>query len=261
MKSQLFWKQLEPSWKLFVKHKRFVALAVIFDLIFYYYLILLHGNIFKVIAVKLKPLNAQMQQAYAAGGAQSMEAFLATNAEMIATFQGVVQDLALFLLGFFGLWLVFKGANWYLANHTIKKTNLLPFAKRFIGLSIIWLLFFVLLVIISLALIKHATGPLPVFSEPVARYMGMGLIWLMGYFMYLSYVQKGLQCFAFGWKHLKKIFPAYVVASLIFFVASSTTISLAQLHRIGALAFIAFVSLPALAFSRMYIAKVVQATK
>lgn len=64
MKKQLFFKAIEPSWRLFWKNKRLMPLAVLADLLFFSGLVLLNMKIFSTISMKLQMLMSVMGQAF-----------------------------------------------------------------------------------------------------------------------------------------------------------------------------------------------------
>jgi len=253
---QLFFKQIEPTWRLFWKNKRLLPLALLFDLFFYFGLVKLHMEIFQLLSIKIKQVSSVMQQSFEHADPQK---FLTENTQFMEQYKAIMGDVGLFLLGIFALWVVFKGLNWWIANYTSKKTKLVPYFKRFVGLSIVWMIGFLFIIFIVLSLASHATtSPVPFISLSMANNIGFFLLWLFGYFVFISYAEKGFQAFKFGWKHFRKIMPAYILTTLLAFVLSSVPITFLAKNQYATMAFVAFVALPLLAFSRLYIVEVVK---
>lgn len=250
---------IAKAWKGFAAHKKLLPLIVLVDILFIYGLTRLHYEVFNRASVYAIKLSAMMsEQVQAIGASEGLpELGVLSSPEFASAYQALVKYICIFLAGSFLIWLVGKGIVWLLAHRSIeKKTPLAPFALKFAGMTLFWFAAFLALLVAAINLFDYALfGVFPLVGKASANVLVVGMFWALAYFVFISYslVPRRVfrNTFVLGVKCWKELLPVHAIASLIFFVATTVPISLVKLNMWLSLAFIVFVALPMIAWSRV----------
>jgi hypothetical protein len=250
---------IAKAWKGFASHKKLLPLIVLVDVLFLYSLTRLHYEVFNRASVYAIKLSAMMsEQVQAIGASEGLpELAVLSSPEFASAYHALLKYIGIFFAGSFLIWLVCKGFVWLLAHKTVeKRTPLVPFALKFAGMTLFWLVAFLALAIVVINLFDYTLfGVLPLIGRASANVLAVGMFWALAYFVFISYalVPKSAfkNTFVLGVKCWKELLPVHAIGSLVFFIATTTPISLVKVNMWLSLAFIVFVALPMIAWSRV----------
>jgi hypothetical protein len=251
---------IAKAWKAFVARRRFLPAVVLVDFLFLYGVLRANHDLLSAAHAELAALLAMIgQQASAVAGAELPENItMMQSPEFLAAFHAFLSKAALFFGSIFLTWLVGKGIVWYLAHRIVeKRTPTKAFALGFFGMSAFWSVLLVIAMPIALKLINDALfTPFPLLGPRAAHIVSFLALWVLAYFAAISYslipqpVFK--QTFFLGITRWKQLIPVHLVSSLVVFVAATVPVSLIKLNFYLPLAFIVFIALPAIAWSRVF---------
>jgi len=147
---------------------------------------------------------------------------------------------------------------WYLSHKTIHKK--IPFGTYALKFSLLSLFWFVAICIVfsiySMAMGSPATI-LPLVSSTGASLFMLLLFAVILYFSQVSFAlipsqQTFKKTFTLGVKHAGTILPAFLVNALIVFIVLTLPFNWIQTMPLLAMAIMIFISIPALAFTRIH---------
>lgn len=254
-----FFDTIAKAWKQFASHKRLLPLIVLVDILFLYGLTRLHYEVFNRASVYAIKLSAMMsEQVQAIGASEGLpELAVLSSPEFAGAYHALIKYVAIFFAGSFLIWLVGKGIVWLLAHKSAeKKTPLAPFAAKFAGMTLFWCAAFLALIVLVVNLFDYTLfGVFPLIGKASANVLVVGMFWALAYFVSISYAlvpQRVFRnTFVLGFQRWKELLPVHTICSLVFFVATTVPISLVKLNMWLSLAFIVFIALPMVAWSRV----------
>ncbi|MBW3004521.1 hypothetical protein KY310_01705 [Candidatus Woesearchaeota archaeon] len=260
---KLFLSKLKPALKLCYKNKGFFLLSCFIDAVFF--LVLLAMNYVFLVGVKDYVTEfidvAQVEiQTMAQDNFTVMSPALLKSQELLAPYHMIIKYAVVFILAAFLAWIIFKGLNWFIANRLIRKVKPKEFAKRFIIHTILAFLCLIIIFIILMRLISYSSFSfLPLISDTGARVLALLLIWILAYFLAISY-STNLSCKELtraGIKHYKELVPAHLVIFIGFLLLSYLTVEVIKYHYWAPVFVALFVTIPFVTYGRIYIVVVV----
>lgn len=252
---------LPRAWKAFMKRKQYLIPIVLLEFVFLFVLAQLHFSFFIPSSDAAQQLNDIMMdemQQLADTELYQLETVLMNNTEFMQAYHTLLTYIAFLIGSMFLAWLLFKTPIWHLAHKTITKK--VPFNTtilKFPLLSLFW--FFTLAGLLALyTLFTDSTSTiLPFSTSPVVTLL-VGIILLaILYFSQISFAlipsqQTFKNTFIYGTKHALTIIPAFLVNLLILFVVFTLPFRWIELFPLLSLAIILFITIPALAFTRIH---------
>ena len=250
---------IAKAWKHFVTNKKVLPLIVLVDMLFLYGLTRLHYEVFKRASVHAKKLVEMMgkQVKDIAETTQLPTLEILQSPEFTATYHQLLKYIGIFVVAGLAIWLVGKGITWFLAHKSVdKKANIKVFTLKFLGLTLAWFVAFIILAIIVLNILNYALfGVFPLIGEKGANALAILIFWVFSYFVFISYslIPKPAfkNAFITGVKKWRDFLPVHIVNSLIFFVATTVPRNLVEINIHLMFAFVIFIALPAVAWSRV----------
>ena len=249
---------IAKAWKTFVANKKILPLIVLVDVLFIYGLTRLHYEVFKRASVYATKLTAMMgkQVQDIAETTQLPTLEILQSPEFTATYHQLLKYIGIFVLGGLAIWLVGKGINWFLAHKSVGKTDIKTFALKFLGMTLAWFIVFIIIAIIVLNILNYALfGAFPLIGEGGANSFAVLLFWVLSYFVFISYslIPKPAfkNAFIIGAKQWRDLLPVHIINTLILFVAASVPETLLEINIYLMFAFVIFIALPAVAWSRV----------
>ncbi|MEM4263384.1 MAG: hypothetical protein QW666_00630 [Candidatus Woesearchaeota archaeon] len=271
MNNPLFLSQLKPALKLCWKNRVLVALCGLIDIIFFFALMLIHYHVLKRIVGLVQSLMEEVQSTLAGAIAQQditqLKPALMKSAEFMTAYHQIIKHAVIFLIAIFLAWIIFKSMNWYLANRIVKgKISFKSYAKYFAIYSLLWFAGLMIILCILMWMLSYAASTvLPIISHTGARIIAAILTLTLAYFAFISFSLipkvKFKEVFIKGIKQWKQITPAYLLLIIITFLAGYIPLKISLWQNPAAywlvLAFVLFISIPALSYGRIYISLVV----
>lgn len=238
-------------------HKLNFTLSILFDFIFITALVLVqYAFLVPTIEAQMKTLeiiNAETAKLPTAEYYQ-LDSILTQNEEFEGAWAVVKTFIVMFLLTGFGAWIIFKTIAWWLSLKTIYKVPFSEIAYKFPLLSLFWFaILFVGFVIYS----TSTSSLIPIVSPTIGAILYGIFFLIVTYFASVSFSliparQTFKKTFVLGWKHAKKILPAYitnvVLISTIFYL-----LYLAAKAQTPTAAFLFILLLITFAFARTHI--------
>ena len=253
------------AWNAFVEYKKLLPLIVLVDILFVYGLTRLHYEVFNRASTAALKLTSMMSEQVQELSSEAVpELAVLQSAEFIAAYHELVRYISIFFGAALLIWLAGKGITWFLAHKTVeKKTPAVIFATKFLGMTLLWFVIFILLTIGALQVLDYSLfGVFPLVNKATANIFIVFVYWLLAYFVFISYAllpRKVLkQTFVLGVKFWKELLPVHAVTSLIFFVATTVPAHLVKINIYVSFAFIILLALPGIALSRVLWAVAVQ---
>ena len=263
-------KELKENWKLFWKHKNIIPLVVLFEVLFAWFLITIHINILTKLYDSIDFVTSIMQEKMSALGstnAPSIGLELLKDNQFSYHYNLILQNIGYFFLISIGLFIIFKGLNWYVARRLFVKIKLKDYAKQFIPLTLFWAFVLMLLAFLTIYLSSKVRFDLwTILSSNSVIYIFWILVFFMIYFAIVSYSLipvRGVfkKTFHVGYKHWKTLLPVYVLNCLLGFVAFVFAFMFMRIRPFLALAIFVFLVFPVVHFTRLFIIRYVRRLK
>ncbi len=262
-------KNICKAWKAFIEHKRYTAIAVFIEVSFLIIFALLH--IYYFVPMTEAALNSgnvmqeQMDQ-LSEENMYELESSLMNNQEFMESYHSLVNNLLLFLLYVYLLFVITRIPLWYLAHKSVN--NKVRFTTVLTQLPLL-ALFWGFALILILAVHSWLTGELilPLVSSTIANIVLIALLVLSYYFAITglsvmsqqankpktrSALQTFKNMFVYGIKYWKKLMPAILINLVIIAITWSIPFLFLETQTLIGLAIIIFVSIPTLAFARIH---------
>jgi hypothetical protein len=180
--------------------------------------------------------------------------------ELLNVYHSILKYFFVFVLVALLVWLVFKGVNWFIANKLVRKVKPKDFIRRFIAHTLLACVCLFIIVVITANLVSYSSSSfLPLFGSTAARLLAFVLVWVLAYFLAVSY-STGLTCkklTRFGIKHYKELVPAHLFVFLGFFLLSYLAVETIKLNFWAPVFFALLITIPFVTFGRFYIVVVV----
>ncbi|MBI4148709.1 hypothetical protein HY490_05440 [Candidatus Woesearchaeota archaeon] len=173
-------------WKLIKAHPWLVLTAAVADAAFFFLLAQLHFWIFLRVADHLKRATELLTKNI--GQLAIADVPMPTDAEFVFHYHQVLQGVAMFLVGFYCLWLVTRGVSWFAAHRmTTPKISLSTFVRRFFLITTGGMIVFLAFLLSFVALIDYASfSVLPLLTPRIANVLTVALLVLLHYAYSLS---------------------------------------------------------------------------
>jgi len=242
-------EQLKNTWKTFAKQKKQIPITIISDSLFYYMLILLAGYVF----TRMMQISEQLMQTIGQNLEQARQ-----MPEMTAQYTQITQTIWMFFGAAILIWIIFKGINWYQAHKMLgRKIKTKQYILQFITTSAIFYLA-VLMTIMTTGYINYKiviTGINTITPNTLAVIMII-IVWILMYFGSITYakiteknpIKKALKS---GTKQWKKIFPAYIITTLVWGVSLALIYILVLRNIYITMIAIIAIILPAIHYTRL----------
>ncbi|MBW3002179.1 hypothetical protein KY338_03410 [Candidatus Woesearchaeota archaeon] len=263
MPSKLFLSQLKPAFNLCKKNKGFFLLSCFIDLVFF--LILLAVNYFFLMSVKdfIVGFIDAVQENFAGVLEKNLTVIspgMIKTPELMSAYHLILKYVVVFVLIALLVWIVFKGINWFIANRLIRKVKPGDFIKRFIAHTFLACICLFIIMVIATNLVAYSSSSfLPLFGSTTARFITLVLIWLLSYFLAVSY-STNLTCkelMKAGIKHYKELVPAHLFIFIGFLLLSYLTVESIKLDFWAPVFFALIITIPFVTYGRIYIVVVV----
>lgn len=242
------------------KHYFLLFIAVIIDIIFFYSLTRLHVEIFKAAADHIKAtqdiIQGQLDKLTQLEAPQ-LDRFLIGNAEFAYHYHQIVKYIGLFLFGLFLILFFLRGTNWFIAHKMAdSKITLKEFSFRFIILSILGFIAFVLSLVLYGLLLNHsAFSQLPLINSTTANGV-LGILVIIIYYIILvgySLPHKArLKDIIKSISAAKKIVPAFVLNELVIVLLLLTPSLIIRDYYLLGLVIAVFITIPLLTITRVF---------
>ena len=253
---------LTRAWKAFTQNKRYLLLIVLFEFIFLFAATQVHLAFFMPSAEAATRAGEVMAEEVAklpVSEIYQLESILVQNQEFMQAYRELLQHLGFFILSMLVIWMIFKAPVWYLAHKSIlKKISLATSLLKFSLLSLFWFIVMcIVFTIYSVATGSTATV-LPLMGSTAATFTVLLIFLIVLYFAQVSFAlipsqQTFKKTFVLGVKHARTILPAFIVNAIISFIVISLPFNWIKELPLLALAIILFITIPALAFTRLHI--------
>jgi hypothetical protein len=250
-----FWNSAEKLWK----QKLLWLLSIVSDLGFFYFLTMLHVESFTKISLQVAKVTSIVEQK--AGELTTTElgnlgSYLSQTQSFTTHYYAILQELVLFMLGVFGLWLVFGGVSHFIARYVTKKIGVVEFGKRFIGWSFVYCAL-ACLGILGLAALAESLSEqiLPLIGSQELGIVAMVYLFVLGYLYFVSMMQPAGKIL----ETLRRKEPLAVLAvhALLCGILLLNGMWLFNIEWWFLLAFVLLVILPYLALARTHLAQAV----
>jgi hypothetical protein len=251
---------ITKSWKAFAEHKWLILFAVVADIIFLIalnqlnYELLNRANDYYQSLTDM--IGEQVTQLEGAGSAQELEVF--ASDKFAAAYNQLLKFIGLFTLAVLAVWLFCKGAVWFIAHKCAKEkpVEAKSFALKFFGMTIFWFIAFLLVGAVAMSIINYATtAPFPLISIKVANIISVFLLWVLAYFVFVSYSlvphKVFRQTFELGIRQWKELLPAHVAGTIVVALSAIIPFFLVRVSPYLVLVFTVLVALPAIAWARV----------
>ncbi len=251
-------KTLNLTWNAIKNHKLNFILSILLDFVFITALVLVqYAFLVPTIEAQMKTLeiiNAETAKLPTAEYYQ-LDSILTQNEEFEGAWAVVKTFIIMFLLTGFGEWIIFKTLAWWLSLKTIY--NKVPFSEiayKFPLLSLFW---FVVLFVGFVIYSTSTSSLIPIVSPTIGAVLYGVFFLVVIYFASVSFSliparQTFKNTFVLGWKHAKKILPAYVT-NIVLISAVFYLLYLAAKAQTPAAAFLFILLLITFAFARTHI--------
>ena len=265
-KMNLFLSQLKPALNLCSKNKGFFLLSVLIDIIFFFVIILI--NYFSLLAMKahITKFADLVQDSLIELGmsntTQGISPALFRTPEIMGVYHEILKYLVILIVLVLASWIVLQGLNWFIANRLIRKIKFREYALKFIPHTLFAFLCFMIIILIMLRLVAYSTFEfLPLIGTSGARIITLLLIWVLAYFVFISYstVPK-MSCrdlMKFGIKNYRQILPAHLLVSFALLVLAYITVFIIRFNYYAPFVFAVLILFPVAAYGRIYIVVVI----
>lgn len=249
---------LPRAWNIFWQHKHLLLLVLILEAAFFVSVVKLHYTFFVPTSEAALRATEAMQQEFEKTPNEELHLLdetLSQNAEFMASYYVLVENIVYFLLGTLALWILFRGPIWYLSHRAVRPAPFLHFMAKFAGMTLFWTAVFIA-AIFGYSLAQGSTSTvLPIVSSTTASIIFVFVLALITYFQQLSYAlltdnKTFKNTFIFGTKYWKKAVPVWIVSALITFIALTFPMNWVHSLPQASLALYALVTVPALQLAR-----------
>ena len=266
-----FLSQLIPALKLFWKNRLIVALCGLIDIAFFIALAFVHYEVLRRLASHVQAFLEEVQKATLNMLTQEdpmmLRQSLLKSASFMSAYHQILKFMIILLIAMLLTWVVFKSINWYFACRIVKgKVDFKGYIKYFVLYSLLWFLGLIIILVVFVSLTSYSTSSvLPLIGSTGTSIISFVLLLLLTYFAFISYSLipkiKFKEIFKTGFRKWKQIVPAYLITAILTFLAAYIPIKIALWQHPAAywivLAFVIFISLPALSYGRIYISLIV----
>ncbi|MEM3154312.1 MAG: hypothetical protein QW165_01960 [Candidatus Woesearchaeota archaeon] len=252
---------LPRAWLAFKENKKYLIWIVLIEFVFLFVLTQIHLTYFvpsAEAAARAGEIMTKEVEKLQETELYQLEGLLAQNEEFMTAYHELLAHMGFFITSLFAAFAVFRTPLWYISHKSILKK--MPFKTVLIKFPLLCLFWFIVL-IIAFSLYSIGTGStttiLPIIS-PFWVTMFMYVVFLaIFYFSQVSFAlipsqQTFKNTFIYGIKHAKTIIPAFLVNTIILFIACSLPFNWLATKPLIALAIILFITIPALAFARLH---------
>ena len=263
---KLFLSQLKPALNLCCKNRGFFLLTVLLDIIFFFVVILI--NYFSLLAMKeyitkfTDLVQASLVEIGMSNTTQGISPGMFRTPEIMGVYHQILKYLIILVVLVLVSWIVFKGINWFIANRLIRKVNFKEYALKFIPHTLFAFLCFMIIILIMLRLVSYATFEfLPLIGTSGARILTFLLIWVLAYFVFISYSSiPKMSCrdiVKFGLKNYRQVLPAHLLISFVLLMLAYITVFIIRFNYYAPFVFGILVFFPVAAYGRIYIVVVI----
>jgi len=255
-------KTIPQAWKAFTKNKKFLIWIILLEFVFLFFLTQVHLYYFQPTSeavMKTGEIMSRELEKLPEAEIFQLEGILTSNEQFMAAYKVLLANLGLFILTILLIWIIFRGPVWYFSYKSIhKKIPLTTSWLKFALLSLMWFTALVgAFVIYSISTGSTATL-LPIATSQFTTFLMFLVFFVIYYFSQVSFAlvpaqQTFKKTFVYGVKHAKTIFPALIVNAIIMFVVLTLPFNWIQTKPLLSLAIILFITIPALAFTRIHI--------
>ncbi len=252
---------LPRAWKAFTENKRYLLLILLFEFIFLFVLAQIHLAILMPSSEtieRVQNIMAEEMQKLPETELYQLESVLMNNEEFMMQYKIVLTSITYFILALLAAWIAFKAPVWHLSHKSILKN--MPLGTSILKFSLLSVFWFVLL-FASFVIYRISTGSqtvLPLVSSTTASLIMIIVALVIYYFSQVSFAlipaqQTFKKTFVFGIKHASTILPAFLINTIITFIVLSLPFNWIETMPLLSLAIILFVTIPALAFTRLHL--------
>jgi len=258
-----FLSQLKQICTLCYKNKGSFLLSCLLDTVFFAVLMAIQYVFIigvKDYVTKLMDIIQESVAGLAQENLTTISPDLLKTPELMDVYHVIIKYVVVFVLAVFLAWIIFKGLNWFIANRLIKKVKPKQFILRFIRHSILAFISLFVIFVILMRLISYSTSSfLPLIGSTSARFFALALVWLLAYFVAISY-STDLPCrqlIKAGIKHYKELVPAHLLIFLGFILLSYLTVWVIRFNYWTPIVFALLITIPFVTFGRIYILVVI----
>lgn len=255
-------KTLPKTWTAFKKGKRYLIPIVLLEFFFLFALVQLHFSFFMPssdAATRAGDIMVQELDQLPDSQIYQLEQNLQQNPEFMAAYHELLTFIAFFVVTMFLAWILFRTPIWWLAHKTIhNKTPFNTSLLKFPLLSLFWFIALLLLLFIYSTLTGSTATILP-FSTSLGSTILVSILFAaILYFASISFAlipsqQTFKNTFIYGTKYWKTIVPAFLINTVILFVALTLPFNFIEQHALLSLGIILFITIPALAYCRLHL--------
>ena len=260
---KLFLSQLKPVLRLCYKNKGVFLLSCLLDTVFLAVLLAIQYVFIIGVTDYVTELMDIMQESMAGLAQENLTAIspdLLKTPELMNVYHIIIKYVVIFILAAFLAWIIFKGLNWFIANRLVKQVKPKQFILRFIRHSILAFISLFVIFVILMRMVSYSTSSfLPLFDSTSARFFALALVWLLAYFVALSY-STDLPCrqlIKTGIRHYKELVPAHLLIFLGFVLLSYLTVWVIRFNYWAPVIFALLITIPFVTYGRIYILVVI----
>lgn len=254
--------QFKPAFDFCKKNKGLFILSCFVDVVFFLVLVAVNYVVFVGMQEYVLRFVDAVEESLGSIAQQDIAAVspdLLGRPEIASAYHMILKYMVVLVLLAFLAWLVFKGINWFIANKIVRSVKIKDFIRQFLVSSLLAFVCAFVIALVAGRLIAYGSFSfLPLIGSSGARVVVFVLVWLLAYFVALAY--SGVQLrklFGFSIRNYKVLVPAHLFVFLGFFILSYLTVESIRLNYWAPVFFALFITVPFLAFGRIYIVVVV----
>jgi len=249
---------LQLTWNAILKNKRNFVFSILLDFIFITALVLVqYAFLIPTIEAQMKTLEIINQETAKLSTAEyyQLDSILTQNEEFEGAWAVVKTFIIMFLLTGFGAWIILKTLAWWLSLKTIY--NKVPFSEMAYKFPLLSLFWFAILFVGFIIYSTSTSSIIPIVSPTIGAILYGIFFLIVLYFASVSFSliparQTFKNTFVTGWKHAKKILPAYIT-NIVLISAVFYLLYLAAKAQTQAAIFLFILTLITFAFARTHI--------
>ncbi len=237
-------------------NKLFLLIAAVVDFLFFFLLTQLHARVFVSIAEHLKAAMEMLAKGVGELAIADMQqAAVFADPAFLVHYHEVLKGIAVFLAGFYVLWIVVRGTAWLLAHKAAgSKIRFSQFVVRFFIISTAGMILFLVVMLLFVSLLNYVTfSVLPLINPRIANGITLLLVLLLHYCYCITIAGIGskhpYKTPLLAFKQAKTLVP-YLGSVLWYIIAVTGAVMLSRLNFWGGLLFAAVIIMPSITFFR-----------
>ena len=239
-----------------IKNNRFLFFsAAVADFLFFFLLAQLHYRIFLMVAQHLKILMEMLTKNISQLSIADMQQpDILNDVQFIFHYKELLKGLFFLLVGFYLIWLVFRGIAWLIAHRMSgTKITLFAYIRRFFTITTLGMILFFCTIILFLSLMNYVAFSLfPIISPVIAQGLTFAVMIVLHYIYSVGIAGIARkQWYKFLTFRLQIIIP-YLASILWFIAATGITIVISRANFYAGLAFVAVIIMPSITCFRIF---------